>query len=87
MGLNLCFRRALVRALAAPSPSRTLLSIFAGAKLVIGGEGSRYEVETKARADRSLPSMFAAALIDREMTNDDYDPNTSSETTCRNSSG
>ena len=31
--------------------------------------------------------MFAAALIDREMTNDDYDPNTSSETTCRNSSG
>lgn len=75
----------------ARSPHRPLpehyLSIFAGAKLVIGGEGSRYEVETKARADRSLPSMFAAALIDREMTNDDYDPNASSETTCRNSSG
>ena len=31
--------------------------------------------------------MFAAALIDREMPNDDYDLNASSETTCRNSSG
>ena len=51
------------------------LDTFAGAKLIIGGgEGSRYEVETKAQADHSLPYMLAAALIDREMTNDAYDP-------------
>ncbi|WP_137286065.1 MmgE/PrpD family protein [Halorussus salinisoli] len=51
------------------------LDTFAGAKLIIGGgEGSRYEVETKAQADHSLPYMLAAALIDREMTNDQYDP-------------
>ena len=50
------------------------LDTFAGAKLIIGGgEGSRYEVETKAQADHSLPYMLAAALIDREMTNAAYD--------------
>ena len=50
------------------------LDTFHGAKLIIGGgEGSRYEVETKAQADHSLPYMLAAALIDREMTNDAYD--------------
>ncbi|WP_435157722.1 MmgE/PrpD family protein [Haladaptatus sp. DFWS20] len=51
------------------------LDTFAGAKLIIGGgEGSRYEVETKAQADHSLPYMLAAALIDGEMTNAQYDP-------------
>jgi 2-methylcitrate dehydratase len=51
------------------------LETFAGAALIIGGgEGDRYEVETKAQADHSLPYMLAAALIDREMTNDAYDP-------------
>ncbi|WP_276282449.1 MmgE/PrpD family protein [Halorussus caseinilyticus] len=51
------------------------LDTFAGAKLIIGGgEGSRYEVETKAQADHSLPYMLAAALVDREMGNDQYDP-------------
>ena len=51
------------------------LSTFEGAKLIIGGgEGSRYEVESKAQADHSLPYMLAAALIDREMTTEQYDP-------------
>ncbi|WP_227356829.1 MmgE/PrpD family protein [Haladaptatus salinisoli] len=51
------------------------LDTFAGAKLIIGGgEGSRYQVETKAQADHSLPYMLAAALIDREMTNAQYEP-------------
>lgn len=50
------------------------LSTFAGAKLIIGGgEGSRYEIETKEQADHSLPYMLAAALIDREMTNAAYE--------------
>ncbi|WP_232702493.1 MmgE/PrpD family protein [Halobacterium wangiae] len=50
------------------------LDTFAGAKLIIGGgEGSRYEVETKAQADHSLPYMLAAALVDREMTNTAYE--------------
>jgi 2-methylcitrate dehydratase len=49
------------------------LETFAGAALIIGGgEGDRYEVATKAQADHSLPYMLAAALIDREMTNDAY---------------
>ena len=51
------------------------LDTFAGAKLIIGGgEGSRYEVETKAQADHSLPYMLAAALVDRELTNAQYEP-------------
>jgi 2-methylcitrate dehydratase len=51
------------------------LDTFAGAKLIIGGgEGSRYEVETKSQADHSLPYMLAVALIDRELTNDAYEP-------------
>jgi 2-methylcitrate dehydratase len=51
------------------------LDTFAGAKLIIGGgEGSRYEVRTKAQADHSLPYMLAVALIDRELTNDAYVP-------------
>jgi len=51
------------------------LNTFAGAKLIIGGgEGSRYEVETKAQADHSLPYMLAVALIDRELTNAAYEP-------------
>ncbi|MFC7135402.1 MULTISPECIES: MmgE/PrpD family protein [Salinibaculum] len=54
---------------------RIHLDTFAGAALIIGGgEGDRYEVTTKAQADHSLPYMLAAALIDREMTNDAYDP-------------
>ena len=51
------------------------LDTFAGAKLIIGGgEGSRYEVETKEQADHSLPYMLAAALVDREMTDAQYRP-------------
>jgi 2-methylcitrate dehydratase len=51
------------------------LDTFAGAKLIIGGgEGSRYEVETKAQADHSLPYMLAVALIDRKLGNDQYEP-------------
>ena len=51
------------------------LDTFAGAKLIIGGgEGSRYEVETKAQADHSLPYMLAAALADRQLLNEQYDP-------------
>ena len=51
------------------------LDTFAGAKLIIGGgEGSRYEVETKAQADHSLPYMLAAALADRQMGNAQYEP-------------
>jgi 2-methylcitrate dehydratase len=51
------------------------LDTFAGAKLIIGGgEGDRHEVETKAQADHSLPYMLAAALLDREMGNAQYDP-------------
>jgi 2-methylcitrate dehydratase len=51
------------------------LDTFAGAKLIIGGgEGNRYEVETKAQADHSLPYMLAVALIDRELGNDQYEP-------------
>jgi 2-methylcitrate dehydratase len=54
---------------------RIQLDTFAGAKLIIGGgEGSRYEVETKAQADHSLPYMLSAALIDRELTESSYDP-------------
>ncbi|MFC4451650.1 MmgE/PrpD family protein [Halorussus aquaticus] len=57
------------------SVEKIRLDTFAGAKLIIGGgEGSRYEVETKAQADHSLPYMLAAALVDREMTNDQYAP-------------
>ncbi|MCT9097828.1 MmgE/PrpD family protein [Haloarchaeobius sp. HME9146] len=53
---------------------RIHLDTFAGAKLIIGGgEGSRYEVETKAQADHSLPYMLAAALADRELGIDAYD--------------
>ncbi|UPV76585.1 MmgE/PrpD family protein (plasmid) [Halorussus limi] len=53
---------------------RIHLDTFAGAKLIIGGgEGSRYEVETKAQADHSLPYMLAAALVDRELGNDQYE--------------
>ncbi|WP_435361565.1 MmgE/PrpD family protein [Haloarchaeobius sp. DFWS5] len=51
------------------------LETFHGAALIIGGgEGNRYEVETKAQADHSLPYMLSAALIDREMTNAAYEP-------------
>jgi len=54
---------------------RISLDTFHGAALIIGGgEGDRYEVETKAQADHSLPYMLAAALVDRELTNDAYDP-------------
>jgi 2-methylcitrate dehydratase len=57
------------------SVARIHLDTFAGAKLIIGGgEGSRYEVETKAQADHSLPYMLAVSLIDREMGNDQYNP-------------
>ena len=50
------------------------LETFAGAKLIIGGgEGDRHTVETKAQADHSLPYMLAAALLDREMSNAQYD--------------
>jgi 2-methylcitrate dehydratase len=51
------------------------LDTYAGAKLIIGGgEGDRHEVRTKAQADHSLPYMLAAALLDREMGNAQYDP-------------
>jgi len=51
------------------------LETFHGAKLIIGGgEGDRHVVETKAQADHSLPYMLAAALIDREMHNAQYEP-------------
>lgn len=51
------------------------LETFAGAKLIIGGgEGDRHTVETKAQADHSLPYMLAAALLDREMGNAQYEP-------------
>ncbi len=50
------------------------LDTFAGAKLIIGGgEGSRYEVETRAQADHSLPYMLAVALLDRQLLNAQYD--------------
>ncbi|KTG10121.1 2-methylcitrate dehydratase [Haloprofundus marisrubri] len=50
------------------------LDTFAGAKLIIGGgEGSRYEVETKAQADHSLPYMLAVAALDGEVTEAQYD--------------
>nr|WP_255291557.1 MmgE/PrpD family protein [Natrinema sp. CBA1119] len=38
-----------------------------------GGEGDHHTVETKAQADHSLPYMLAAALLDREMGNSQYD--------------
>ncbi|MGM0591725.1 MAG: MmgE/PrpD family protein [Halobacteriota archaeon] len=51
------------------------LETFAGAKLIIGGgEGSRYEVETKAQADHSLPYMLAVAALDGEVTTAQYAP-------------
>jgi 2-methylcitrate dehydratase len=51
------------------------LDTFHGAKLIIGGgEGSRYDVQTKAQADHSLPYMLAAALIDHDMSTGQYDP-------------
>jgi len=51
------------------------LSTFHGAALIIGGgEGDRYEVETRAQADHSLPYMLAAALVDGELTADSYAP-------------
>jgi len=51
------------------------LSTFHGAALIIGGgEGDRYDVETKAQADHSLPYMLAAALIDGDLTADSYAP-------------
>ncbi len=54
---------------------RIHLETFHGAKLIIGGgEGSRYEVETRAQADHSLPYMLAAALADRELTDTQYQP-------------
>lgn len=50
------------------------LETFAGAKLIIGGgEGDRHTVERKAQADHSLPYMLAAALLDRELGNAQYD--------------
>lgn len=52
---------------------RIHLETFHGAALIIGGgEGDRYDVETKAQADHSLPYMLAAALIDRELTKESY---------------
>ncbi|WP_265109283.1 MmgE/PrpD family protein [Halosolutus halophilus] len=51
------------------------LETFAGAKRIIGGgEGNRYDVETRAQADHSLPYMLAAALIDRDLSLAQYDP-------------
>lgn len=50
------------------------LETFGGAKLIIGGgEGNRYEVETRAQADHSLPYMLAAALIDRDLSLAQYE--------------
>lgn len=50
------------------------LSTFHGAKLIIGGgEGSRYEVKTRAQADHSLPYMLAVAAIDLEVLEHQYE--------------
>jgi len=51
------------------------LETFHGAKLIIGGgEGSRYEVTTKAQADHSLPYMLAVAALDGTVMNEQYEP-------------
>lgn len=51
------------------------LETFAGAKLIIGGgEGNRYEVASRAQADHSLPYMLAAALLDRDLSLAQYEP-------------
>ncbi|WP_254521579.1 MmgE/PrpD family protein [Natrinema caseinilyticum] len=51
------------------------LQTFGGAKLIIGGgEGNRYEVRNRAQADHSLPYMLAAALIDRDLSLEQYEP-------------
>ncbi|ELY98505.1 MmgE/PrpD family protein [Natrialba asiatica] len=51
------------------------LETFGGAKLIIGGgEGNRYEVANRAQADHSLPYMLAVALIDRDLSLAQYDP-------------
>ena len=51
------------------------LETFGGAKLIIGGgEGNRYEIENRAQADHSLPYMLAAALIDRDLSLEQYEP-------------
>ncbi|WP_121744694.1 MmgE/PrpD family protein [Natronorubrum halophilum] len=51
------------------------LETFGGAKLIIGGgEGNRYEVENRAQADHSLPYMLATALIDRDLSLEQYEP-------------
>ncbi len=50
------------------------LDTFHGAKLIIGGgEGSRYEVKTRAQADHSLPYMLAVAAIDKEVLEHQYE--------------
>lgn len=50
------------------------LDTFHGAKLIIGGgEGSRYEVQTKAQADHSLPYMLAVAALDGTVMNQQYE--------------
>ncbi|WP_255170928.1 MmgE/PrpD family protein [Natrononativus amylolyticus] len=55
------------------SISGVTLETFAGAKRALGGgEGNRYEVETRAQADHSLPYVLAAALLDRELSPAQY---------------
>ncbi|ELZ06959.1 MmgE/PrpD family protein [Natrialba aegyptia] len=51
------------------------LETFGGAKLIIGGgEGNRYEVANRAQADHSLPYMLAVALLDRDLSLAQYEP-------------
>ncbi|QLG49934.1 MmgE/PrpD family protein [Natrinema halophilum] len=61
--------------LAATDVAGIKLQTFGGAKLIIGGgEGNRYEVRNRAEADHSLPYMLAAALIDRDLSLAQYEP-------------
>jgi 2-methylcitrate dehydratase len=52
------------------------LQTFRGAYQIIGGGegGDRYEVRDKEQADHSLPYMLAAAILDRQMMNEQYEP-------------
>jgi 2-methylcitrate dehydratase len=51
------------------------LETFASAKRALGGgEGNPYEVDTREQAGRSLPYLLAAALLDRELSRAQYDP-------------
>ena len=51
------------------------LETFASARRTIGGgEGSRYDIETRTQAVHSLPYVLAVALVDRDLSLPQYDP-------------